>query len=773
MPVIDPLGEPCPAFQAAEVAELLEAAFGFSGELLPLHSERDINFRLADSQGRKYVVKLHNPADSEDVVEMQTSALGYVGRTEPALPICQVVPALDGRLWCPVTATDGRTSLMRLFTFLEGHNPEVDELNDRDLFEWGRTVARLGRALRGFFHPAARYEIQWDVRRAPALRGRLDHLEREKRELVAEVLDRFDARVTPRIDRLRAQVIHNDMSRENVLVDDGRRVTGITDFGDMTHTALICDLAVAVADVLGGRQDSLKLAGSMIAGYHAETPLEPDELAILGDLVAARCATEIAVTTWRQQEHAVVPPGPEGALRFLGQMRDEGFDQVALRFAGAADDFRGSRGLPYRQRPTGELLKARRGLLGSLSLSYESPLHLVRGEGVFLFGPNGERYLDAYNNVPVVGHCHPDVVRAIAAQMWRLNTNTRYLNETSIELAERLVGSAPGHFDRVLFVNSGSEANDLAWRIARFATGHRGAIVTRFAYHGVTEATTDLSPEEWPPGFVPSRTRLVAPPLAERRSDPAAQTGPGYREFDVATAIDDLHAAGVGPAAMFVDPAFTSDGILGPANAWMREAAAAVRSGGGLFVADEVQAGFGRTGDDLWSIAASGVEPDFMTLGKPMGNGFPVAAVMTRSEIADRFIEETGYFSTFGGNTVACVAGLAVLRVIEEEALVEHVRSVGDHLLRRLVQVGGRHVSVGDVRAWGLLAAMEIVSDGDGGRPDSVAAKRITNRLKDLGVLVGTTGQADNVLKIRPPLVIEPGHIDLLAERLDEALGAN
>jgi 4-aminobutyrate aminotransferase-like enzyme/Ser/Thr protein kinase RdoA (MazF antagonist) len=771
MPVIDPLGEPRPAFQAAEAANLLEAAYGLSGELLPLHSERDVNFLVVDSIDRKFVVKLHNPADSEDVVEMQTSALAHVGRTEPTLPICRSVPGIDGRLWYPVTASDGRASFMRLFSFLEGHNPAVDELNDRDLFEWGRTVARLGRALRGFFHHAARYEIQWDVRRAPALRERLDHLGRERQKLVTEVLDRFDARVVPRIDRLRAQVIHNDMSRENVLVDQRRRVTGITDFGDMTHTALICDLAVAVADVLNGRKGSLELAGPMIAGYHAETPLEGDELAILGDLVAARCATDIAVTSWRQQEHVVTPPSAEGALRFLEQMRDEGFDQVAERFAGAAEDFPGSGWLPYRQRPTGELVTARRRRLGSLSLSYESPLHLVRGEGVFLFGPNGERYLDAYNNVPVVGHCHPDVVRAVAAQMGRLNTNTRYLNETSVELAERLVDSAPGHFDRVLFVNSGSEANDIAWRIARFATGHRGAIVTQFAYHGITEATTDLSPEGWPPGFVPSRTRLAAPPRTERSSKAAAETGPDHVEMDVATAIEDLLSAGIGPAAMFVDPAFTSDGILGPANAWVREAAAAVRSAGGLFIADEVQAGFGRTGDDLWSIAAAGVDPDLITVGKPMGNGFPVAAVMTRSEIVDRFIKETGYFSTFGGNTVACVAALAVLRVIEEESLVEHVRSVGDHLLGRLREVGGRHDSVGEVRAWGLVAGMEIVSREDGCRPDSEEANRVTNRLKDLGILVGTTGPADNVLKIRPPLVVEAEHVDLLTERLDEALG--
>jgi 4-aminobutyrate aminotransferase-like enzyme len=220
---------------------------------------------------------------------------------------------------------------------------------------------------------------------------------------------------------------------------------------------------------------------------------------------------------------------------------------------------------------------------------------------------------------------------------------------------------------------------------------------------------------------------------------------------------------------MFVDPAFTSDGILGPAHDWLRQAAAAVRAGGGLFVGDEVQAGFGRTGESLWSLQPSGVEPEIMTLGKPMGNGFPVAAVIARSDVVDSFIEETGYFSTFGGNTAACTAALAVLDVIEEEGLVEHAKSVGVYLDSSLRDVMSRHEVARSLRSFGLIAGLELA--GPAGSEPSRLADHVANRMRGLGVLVGTTGPAGSVLKIRPPLVVEREHVDLLCERLDESLG--
>lgn len=768
--MIDRLEAPCPLFDIATASAVLETAFGLSGGLLPLHGERDLNYQVTSDSGHRFLLKFHNPVDAVDVVEMQTEALSHIARVDPTLPVSDVVPGLDGTPWLSARGSDGRDSYVQLFRFLNGRHAEREELDDRALFEWGQTVARLGRALRGFFHPAAAYEIQWDIRRTSTLRSRLSHVSGRVGEVTTEVVDRFDARVRPVIDSLRAQVIHNDMSRENVLVDGGGTVIGITDFGDMTHTALVCDLAIAIADVLDGRNDSLEMAARMVAGYHSVTPLEEEEAHLIADLVAARCATALVVAASRKEPHPEMSSFPGGAWQFLQLIEAEGFDRVASRFAGYAQRPGDQRNLTYRTRTTAELLAARKSVLGPLSISYDEPIHLVRGDGVFLFGSQGQQYLDAYNNVPIVGHCHPEVVRAVAEQMRQLNTNTRYLHEASVELAERLLQSAPGGLDRVLFVNSGSEANDVAWRIARFATGHSGAVVTSFAYHGVTEATSSLSPEGWPPGFSPPHVRLVLPPGPAGRGEPDNGTAQDPQSgTEIAKAVEELTSSGIGAAALFLDPAFTSDGILGPSNRWVQHAAAAIRASGGLFVADEVQAGYGRTGEGLWSIAPSGVQPDVMTLGKPMGNGFPIAAVITRSDIVDSFIDATDYFSTFGGNTVACVAGLAVLRVIEQEGLVSNAQAVGAYLLRRLEEVAACHDSVGPVRGWGMLAGIDIVQDECRGA-DRHDADVVANRLKGLGVLVGTTGPKNNVLKIRPPLVFDQRNADIVAERLDLAL---
>ncbi len=301
--------------------------------------------------------------------------------------------------------------------------------------------------------------------------------------------------------------------------------------------------------------------------------------------------------------------------------------------------------------------------------------------------------------------------------------------------------------DRVLFVNSGSEANDLALRIARFATGRRGVLVTRFAYHGITEATFALSPESWQHAAAPRDVALLDPP-----GPPAALPHPGHP--DVAAAC-----AGLELAATVVDGSFISDGILGPAHDWIRRTAEATRAHGGLYVADEVQAGFGRTGDALWSVAAAGVAPDFVTLGKPMGNGFPVAAVITRAALADPFIEATDYFSTFGGNTVAAAAGLAVLDVIEDERLVARAAERGAHLRARLDALPG----VGAVRSWGLMAGVDVGAE---------RARAIVNALRGRGVLIGVTGPGGGTLKIRPPLIVSTDELDLLADELAAALAA-
>lgn len=737
----DPLTVPGPDLDLDALRASVEQHWGLTGDLAPLHGERDRNFRI-DGSGGRHLLKVHNPADPASVLDLQWSALRHLRSVAPDLPVPAAVPTRDGRKWVELAGRDGRRSYAWVLTWLDGRHPVPDELTAADLREWGRTSARLGRALRGFAHPAATQPLAWDLKRLPALRPWLAAVAADRRPAVEAVLDRFDQRVAPALPRLRAQVVHNDLAPTNVLVDDGLALTGVTDFGDLTHTALVCDLAVATADLLSERSDGLDAAEEVVAGYRAVTPLEPEELALVADLVAGRYAATVLITAWRTREHGWAPEIDEAAHLRLETMLTAGLDALARRLAGPP---------PRRPRSTAALVDARRRTFGDQQLSYDDPLHLVRGEGVVLEAADGRRYLDAYNNVPVVGHAHPRVVAAVSAQLAALNTNSRYLQDAPVELAERLLATVPERFDRVLLVNSGSEANDLAWRIARHATGASGGIATEWAYHGVTEASYAFSPEGWLDVAPPAHVRLVPPPPA----DAAA----------VVAATRDLATSGQGTAAMLVDGVFTSDGILGPDHAWTRAAAAAVHEAGGLYVADEVQAGHGRTGAHLWSFVAGDVPADLVTVGKPMGNGYPVAAVIGPADLVDPFVRGTDYFSTFGGSTAACAAALAVLDTIEQEQLVERASTVGAHLLEAVRRVADDHDALAAVRGWGLALAVDVV-DPATGEPDAVRAARIVEGMRDRGVLVGRTGRHRASLKIRPPLVFADEHVAVLADAL-------
>ena len=756
----DPLTASAPELDLSALHRSLSLSWGLEGELTAVHGERDRNFRVDTSKGR-YLLKVHNPADGDEVLGLQHSALRHIRTVAPDVSVPQLVPTRRGESSVALTGLDGRRSLAWVMTWLEGRHPSPEELGPKELWEWGRTSARLGQALRGFVHPAASYPIAWDIRRLPQLRPWLSAVDEARRPAVRAVLDRFEQRVASELAMVRAQVVHNDLAPTNVLVDDTLAVTGITDFGDMTHTALVCDLGVAAADVLSGRHDALELVPEVLSGYAATTPLEPRELGLVPDLMAGRYAACVLITAWRTRQLGSAPPIDDAAYDRLEAMLDVGLDTLTGRFTAALAagptiaTYRGH-GLPYSRRPTSELLRARSQVLGGLEISYARPLHLVGGRGLFLEDADGRRYLDAYNNVPVLGHSHPAVVDAVCSQLATLNVNTRYLQEAPVELAERLLATLPARFDRVLLVNSGSEANDLAWRISRHATGNSGGIVTSWAYHGVTETTFAVSPESWGDNPPPPHIRLVEPP-------PASPAG-------VASAIEALEG-GHGVAAMLVDGVFTSDGIRGPAHEWTTAAADMVHAAGGLYIADEVQAGHGRTGDGLWSFAAGQVPADLVTLGKPMGNGYPIAAVCGPADLVDPFLAGTDYFSTFGGGTAACAAAIAVLRTLEEEHVVARVAATGARLLTALRDVAGEDPRVGDVRGWGLALAVDIV-DPDTGRPDPERTGWIAEGMRESGVLIGRTGRERATLKIRPPLVFGDDHADLLIDALEGALSA-
>lgn len=420
---------------------------------------------------------------------------------------------------------------------------------------------------------------------------------------------------------------------------------------------------------------------------------------------------------------------------------------------------------------TGALVARRTRLLGpAYRLFYSNPVHIVRGEGVHLYGPNGERYLDAYNNVVSVGHGHPRVVEAITGQLQTLCTHTRYIQDGILDLSEQLLGTFGGRIGaagHMMFTCTGSEANDLAMRIAMHKTGRRGIIITSEAYHGNSHLTAGFSPSLGEGSSLGTWVRRVPTPDSYRMSpDAMAAWFAGHVEAQV----EDLRRHGEGVAAMIVDSLFSSDGIYSEPADLLAPAAEIVRKAGGLFVADEVQCGYGRTGETMWGYQRHGLDPDIVTLGKPMGNGYPVAGLAVAPEIVADFGTNVRYFNTFGGNSVAIAAARAVLGVVQEEELMQNAARVGRLIRDGIGDLAQRYEAIGDVRGTGLYIGVELVRDRNGKAPDASLASAVVNGLRDRRILISATGYHANILKIRPPLTFSQANAAELVEGLSETM---
>ncbi|NHB76313.1 aspartate aminotransferase family protein [Rhodobacter calidifons] len=416
-----------------------------------------------------------------------------------------------------------------------------------------------------------------------------------------------------------------------------------------------------------------------------------------------------------------------------------------------------------------DLIARRRALLGpNVPTFYDDPVHVVRGEGVWLWDAEGRRYLDCYNNVAHVGHCNPRVVRAICDQAATLNTHTRYLHEGILDYVERLTATFDDPLTTAILTCTGSEANDIALRMAEGVTGKRGIIATDATYHGNTALVSHLSRSNVPEvGFgLGQYLRHVEAPDSYRIPDPDGQRFAAQVE----AAIADLERSGIGFAALILCPLFLNEGFPTQAEGWLRPAAEAVRRAGGLLICDEVQSGFGRSGSHFWAHQRQGVVPDVVTLGKPMGNGHPVAGLVTTPGIMARFRSAFRYFNTFGGNPVSCAAAMAVLDEVQERDLQANAARIGRLAAVRLSELQQKYPVIGDVRQSGMVFGAEFVLDRDTKAPASAYADRVVNRLRQRGVLLSRLGRHKNTLKIRPPMPFGEEHLDLLVTTLDAVL---
>lgn len=766
-----------PCFELDEVCAHAQRLYGIEGEFSRQDSERDLSWKVTCNDGGTVVLKIANAAEPEAIVDFQVQALQHIAARNADLPVPRMVAARSGRAYEWIESTSGSRHLMRVLSFLEGDVIETrpEAFCDPLRHALGVLVAELDLALRGFFHPAARSNDHlWDLTRCLALRPQIDLLpSAEQRTLCHRVLDHAEEAVVPRLQGLRWQVIHQDADARNLLVDvnDPLRPAGIIDFGDMLYGPIVAEIA-AIDTTAEDELDPVGCLAATAAGFDSRLPLEEAEVDLLYDMALIRHASNVILIGARDaiddSDGYLSDSGKYTAIvqRMMAEGRDHATRRIraACRFpayvamagdGAVADD------------SYAELERKRERFIGDVVHFYEHPLHFVRGEGPWLISREGKPYLDTYNNVQQIGHGNAHVARAIYRQASVLNVNTRYLCDIVADYAERLTADLPQHLNACIFVNSGSEANDVAMQLAKYVTGREGALIMDEAYHGCTETTMALSPEVV--GHFDHLAYLEVPDTYRGRCAGDADAANRYAA-DVERALDDLGQRGYQPAAWMIDTALCSNGVVMAPDGYFDAVARQVQAAGGLVIADEVQAGMGRLGD-FWGFRAQGLEHvDMVTMGKPVGNGHPLGVVITERALIDRFAAEVELFSTFGGNPVSCAAGMAVLDEIERHQLVSKGVEVGDYLRAQLRALAQRHPLIGDVRGKGMIVGLEFVTDQARKTPAIAETATLIDMMRAEHILVGKAGPHHNVLKMRPNFAWEKSHVDRFIGALDRCL---
>ena len=688
----------------------------------------------------------------------------------------QILPTRSGERVLPLETIDGMC-WARLVSYVDG-TPLVHrgERPARFLESVGRTLGRLDSGLRGFDHPGAHRKMVWDIEHTADLVVHSGHIaDVARRALVEKHLDHFQSAVLPRLAGLDRGVIHNDANDHNILIksDAGGEpaLAGLIDFGDILHTITVAELSISCAYLMLDRDEPLSDAAHVIAGYHTIRPLTTTEQMLIFDLVIARLCASVLTAVHRRHldpDNAYHQISAQPVWRLLERLsaldRERSIQKLTDACAPA----------PAPTRSVNEILDVRRRFVGrNLSVAYSEPLKIVRGHGQYLYNDSGRRYLDLVNNVCHVGHCHPRVVEAAARQMAELNTNTRYLHDNLAEYAVRLTATLPEALSVCYFVCSGTEANDLALRLARAYTGSKEIIVLDHAYHGHSPSLIEISPYkcEGPggEGLAPHAHKVPMPdPYRGPHLGPYA--GLLYAD-EVRSTLARIEGTGGKVGTFIAESLIGCGGQVVPAEGFLTAATNIVRAAGGVTVADEVQVGFGRVGSHFWAFETQGVVPDIVTLGKPIGNGHPMAAVVTTPEIAASFDTGMEFFATFGGNPVSCAVGLAVLEVIQREGLQQHALEMGEGFLTGLRALKKRHTLIGDVRGLGLFIGVELVRDRETLEPADTEAALIINEMKRRGFLLSTDGPHHNVLKIKPPMVLQAHDVDATLTALDEVMG--
>lgn len=745
------------------LASEIKESFGLTVEsVTPLQGYDSRNFRVTAREG-EFLLKTF-PETQRLCAELSAESRVLEVLIRSGIENIQQ-PVADGNGAYVFRITIGNEQLLaQLFRFLEGGIVGSDGLRAGHLEPLGELLANIGVALSGVHEPAIEARISpWDLRQwrlsVPSLKFIEDPGDRKYVEFFFR---RASELVDPQIPFLRQQIIHGDANEWNVIAGEDEKVS-LIDFGDMCFSPLVNEVAIAACYVILQSDDPVAGATPLLRAYSSVNPLEEKEIALLYDLIAIRacisvCRSARARTEMPDNEYAQI--SDPLAWAFLRRW-------VSISPRKIENAFREAFGFePLDPGSLKDDLKVRRANTSSaLSLQFDEPIRMESAAFQYMFDAEGNSYLDCYNNIPHVGHCHPRIVEALASASLKINTNTRYLTREFNDYSSRLLGYFPERLNKVFFVNSGSAATDLALRLAHAHTNAEAVIVAEHGYHGNTRAGIAVSHYKYAGrGGTGRDENVIEAPIPN-----ILREGDADRDFFEELRMR-IEKKGTNPSAFIAEPIVGCGGQVPLPVGYLPKVYEYVRSRGGVCISDEVQTGFGRLGNWFWGFEMHGVEPDIVILGKPMGNGHPMAAVVTTSGIASSFETGMEFFSSFGGNTVSCAVGSAVLDVIETEGLQENAAEVGGQLLTGLQGLVRKFEECAEARGAGLFLGLELVEPGTPARPATELASRVKNRLKERGILVGTDGPHDNVIKIKPPLCFSLENAEHLVAALEAAI---
>lgn len=763
-------------FSTNNVERLVKEHFNIDGQVTDLNGYDEWNYLFTQTDGTRSVLKIATDEHGADFLNAQVRITDHLAGTPVGPRLQQHAPSAEGSKLVPVLI-DGKRYYLRLLSFLEGEFWVNTRQRPDGLYtDLGQFLGEMDHQLVAFSDPAMHRRYTWDISTTPDANRKLKYItDPHKRRIAGYFLLQFDTMVQPVLSELRHAYIHNDANDYNLLVKN-HQISGLIDFGDMVYTALINNLAVACTYAMFDAADPLRVAALVVEGYHNKYPLTEQETDLLYWLMAGRLCISVTQSAWNSangstnEHHFITERSAWELLEYFIQLNPLKAQEAFRKACGFSsiinsnDDYSG-------------LLTERKKHIGrNLSISYDQPLKIVRGALQYLYDDKGGTYIDCVNNVSHIGHCHPVVVRAMQQQIATLNTNTRYLHDALEEFASMLTATLPPKLKVCYFTNSGSEANDLAIRMSRHFTKQQDVIVLDHAYHGTSTIAIQISPYKFDGrggfGQQPWVHKAVSPDLYRGEYQYGDEMAGQKYAADVQRIIEGLKKDGKAPAAFICETLLGVGGQIPLPDNYLKAVYAHVKAAGGICIADEVQVGFGRVGEQFWGFQLQDVEPDIVVLGKPIGNGHPLAAVVVTEEIANAFNNGMEYFNTFGGNPVSMVTGATVLKVIQEEEMQRHSKDTGDYLLQLLKDLMPKHAIIGDVRGHGLFVGAELVKDRQTKDPAVPEIDQIVQAMKARGFLLSTDGPLHNVLKIKPPLVFTRQNALQMVQQLDDVLSA-